>query len=109
MWNLPKEIFRLAAAIDRLVESANNNKQDAILSRLAELEQNMALKVSELKNEIAGLKTQVTKIWGEQQAKYDALKAAFDAIELDPETDAELISFKKLLTDFDETIPDTTA
>jgi septal ring factor EnvC (AmiA/AmiB activator) len=55
----------------------------------------------------------VTKIWDEQQKKYDALKEKFDALEqtlanqeLDEDATKELTDFKTELQAFDDTIPD---
>jgi regulator of replication initiation timing len=83
---------------------------------LNEMEERLSMKISELKNEVTGMKAQVTKIWDEQQKRFDELTTAFEALkatlgdaELDAETLAEIDSFKALLTAFDDTIPDTTA
>lgn len=76
----------------------------------------MAIKVSEIGTEVAGLKATVIKIWGEQQSKYDALvvqyQAALDALANQTITeDAQLAldDFKAKLKEFDDTIPDITA
>jgi len=78
------------------------------------METRMAIKWSEVKTEVAGLRAQVKHIWGEQQTKYDALKEKFDALEkllaaqeLDAETTTELEGFKQELQAFDDTIPET--
>lgn len=83
---------------------------------LREMEIRMAIKVSELKTEVAGLRAQVQKIWGEQQAKYDALVVKYDELvktlenqEISEEAEAEVTAFKAELKAFDDTIPDTTA
>lgn len=76
----------------------------------------MAIKLSELKGEVSGLRSQVQKIWTEQQGKYDALVVKYDALtatlanqELDPEAEAEVTAFKAELKAFDDSIPDVTA
>lgn len=86
-------------------------KQD--LDRMKEC---ILMKLSELKTEVAGIRAQVTKIWQEQQNKYDALviefntlKASLDNAELPADVVTDLTEFKAQLQAFDDTIPDTTA
>jgi len=77
------------------------------------METRMAIKWSEVKTEVAALRTQVKHIWGEQQTKYDALKEKFDKLEqtlanqeLDEEATKEFADFKADLQAFDDTIPE---
>lgn len=80
------------------------------------MEKCILMKLSELKTEVAGIRAQVTKIWQEQQNKYDALviefntlKASLDNAELPADVVTDLTEFKAQLQAFDDTIPDTTA
>lgn len=88
----------------------------ALSKQLKEMEDRMVIKVSELKGEVAGLRSQVTKIWGEQQTKYDELKKSYDELaaqlenaELPADVVQDIADFKAELKAFDDTIPDTTA
>lgn len=76
----------------------------------------MEIKVSELETEVTGLKSTVIKIWGEQQTKYDALVALYNAAvaqlanqTISPGAQAALDDFKARLKEFDDTIPDLNA
>lgn len=77
-----------------------------------------AARVSDLRKGVivAGLRSQVKKVWSEQQTRYDALVVKYDALtatlanqELDPAAQAEVEGFKTDLKGFDDSIPDTTA
>lgn len=83
---------------------------------LREMENRMALKVSDLKAEVAGLRSQVVKVFAEQQVAYDALKKSFDDFvasvgnaDLPADATQELADFKAELQAFDDRIPDTQA
>lgn len=80
-----------------------------------EFEKRMAIKVTELEGEVAGLKATVIKIWNEQQGKYDALLKQYEELqkqlenqEISAEAQTALDDFKAKLKEFDDTIPDTT-
>lgn len=96
-------------------ERNRSRSRPATKEDLLEMEHCMAIKLSELKGEVAGLRAQVTKIWGEQQKKYDdlvvefdKLKASLDNVELPADVETDLTEFKAQLTAFDDSIPDTT-
>ena len=70
------------------------------------------MKVSELKNEVVGMREQVTEIWAEQKARFDDLTAAFTALQeslgdadLDADTTTEIEALKVLITAFNDAIP----
>jgi len=94
-------------------ELNRSNSGLATLKDLLEMENRMAIKISELKGEVSAIRVQVSKIWGEQQKKYDDLVVKFNALEeklaaaeLDAPTTQELADFKTDLQAFDDTIPD---
>lgn len=75
----------------------------------------MALKLSELNTTVSGLRSQVEKIWVEQQGKYDALVIEFNTlkeqlenVEVPADVETALTDFATRLKEFDDTIPDTT-
>jgi len=75
----------------------------------------MAIKLSELGNEVSGIRAEVKKIWGEQQKKYDnlviefdKLKASLENVELPAAVETSITDFKAELQAFDDTIPDVT-
>lgn len=64
MWNLPKEICRWL--VEKLAESVNNNKQKAILQRLAEMEWRIMSAISDYTTRV--------------DAKFDGISTSVDEI-----------------------------
>lgn len=72
------------------------------------------MRLSELKGDTAAIKTQLTKVFVEQQTRYDAIAAKYAELqtqledaELDEQTAANVTDIKNLLQQFDDTIPET--
>lgn len=82
---------------------------------LEEIEERLNMKLSDLKNDLTGLKAQVEKIFTEQGTRFDTLTAKINELEkqiADAEvpqdvTDA-LAEVKTALQKLDDTIPDIT-
>jgi hypothetical protein len=98
-------------------EWERNRSHSALVTKqdLREMEERMAIKLSELKGEVGAIRDQVKKIWGEQQKKYDnlvvefdKLKASLDNVELPEDVTTDITEFKAELQAFDDTIPDVT-
>lgn len=123
MHDLPESLLVLASELRKSrrqrkieFEWLKSHLKLATKHDLEEMEKRMGLRISELKTEVAGIRSQVTKIWNEQQAKYDALVVKYDELvkqieagEVDAETSQAIVDFKNELKAFDDTIPDTTA
>jgi hypothetical protein len=125
-WPLDRHIHQVAEQISCLTKAVRDFTDEFKCSRshpnlvtkddLKEMEKRMAIKLSDLKTEVAGIRAQVTKIWGEQQKKYDdlvvefdKLKASLENVTLPDDVETDLTDFKAQLQAFDDTIPDTTA
>jgi len=94
-------------------ERNRSHSQLATKQDLQEWMERMAIKLSELGNEVSGIRAEVKKIWGEQQKKYDnlvvefdKLKASLDNVELPAAVETSITDFKAELQAFDDTIPD---
>lgn len=104
MDGLNQMIFGLTHAIREMTsEIRNKNQQELIL-----------MKISELKGDVAAIKTQLTKVFVEQQTRYDTIAAKYAELqtqledaELDEQTASNVADIKTLLQQFDDTIPET--
>lgn len=83
---------------------------------LDQMEHRLNMKLSELGGTVSAIKIQITKVFTEQQARFDALTAKIAELEAkitaDPEVDPAIVTdlndAKALLQQLDDTIPDTT-
>jgi len=106
MHDLDHAISTLTAAVNRVADN---------LATHNELHQ-INMKLSELGTNVAAIKTELTKVFKEQQDKFDALQAKYDLLvtqSADPDLSAEaaqtLTEIKDLLQAVDDTIPDPAA
>lgn len=104
-------LARFVCAMETLVTHAHCvTKHD-----LCEIEARVLMKLSELGNDLSVVKTTIKKVAVEQQTRYDALFAKYEAllvsmedVEVPAEIAASMAEIKADLVAFDDTIPETT-
>lgn len=116
--NLTGGLFQLFRTCKSKLAWRRSRAGLATTEDLHKFEQRLNMKVSELKNDVNGIKAQVTKVFGEQQTALDNANAKVAELEqIIANSDGEvpqdvidgLTELKAAIQAVDDKIPDTTA